>query len=164
MWPHPWDSPGKNTGVGHHFLLQYIKVKVKSLSHIWFFETPWTAAYQAPPSMGFSRQEYWSVVPLPSPSMRVYVYKYEAFSRKRCLSWDLKVKQELTSWREMDDKHSSSGYNMYKNSVRKYSAFRKLKEIHYGWKIEVRGRVAGLVKNFVFKQGTCFKQGPDLHF
>ena len=32
------------------------------------FETPWTAAYQAPPSMGFSRQEYWSGVPLPSPT------------------------------------------------------------------------------------------------
>ena len=42
------------------------KVKVKSLSHVWLLETPWTAAYQAPPSMGFSRQEYWSGVPLPS--------------------------------------------------------------------------------------------------
>ena len=46
------------------------KVKVKSLSRarLWLFETPWTAAYQAPPSMGFSRQEYWSWVPLPSPN------------------------------------------------------------------------------------------------
>ena len=43
------------------------KVKVKSLSHVWLFVTPWTAAHQAPPSMGFSRQEYWSGVPLPSP-------------------------------------------------------------------------------------------------
>ena len=43
------------------------KVKVKSLSHVRLFETPWTAAYQAPASMGFSRQEYWSGVPLPSP-------------------------------------------------------------------------------------------------
>ena len=41
------------------------KVKVKSLSHVWLLETPWIAAYQAPPSMGFSRQEYWSGVPLP---------------------------------------------------------------------------------------------------
>ena len=40
------------------------KVKVKSLSRVWLFATPWTAAYQAPPSMGFSRQEYWSGVPL----------------------------------------------------------------------------------------------------
>ena len=43
------------------------KVKVKSLSSIWLFSIPWTATHQAPPSMGFSRQEYWSGVPLPSP-------------------------------------------------------------------------------------------------
>ena len=43
------------------------KVKVKSLSHVWLFTTPWTAAYQAPPPVGFSRQEYGSGVPLPSP-------------------------------------------------------------------------------------------------
>ena len=43
------------------------KVKVKSLSHVRLFKIPWTADYQAPPSMGFSRQEYWSGVPLPSP-------------------------------------------------------------------------------------------------
>ena len=42
------------------------KVKVKSLSRVRLLATPWTAAYQAPPSMGFSRQEYWSGVPLPS--------------------------------------------------------------------------------------------------
>ena len=44
------------------------KVKGKSLSRVRLLATPWTAAYQAPPSMGFSRQEYWSGVPLPSPS------------------------------------------------------------------------------------------------
>ena len=43
------------------------KVKVKLLSRVWLLATPWTAAYQAPPSVGFSRQEYWSGVPLPSP-------------------------------------------------------------------------------------------------
>ena len=43
------------------------KVKVKLLSRVWPSATPWTTAYQAPPSMGFSRQEYWSGVPLPSP-------------------------------------------------------------------------------------------------
>jgi len=115
--PRPWDSPGKNTGVGCHFLLQCIKVKsesevaqscltlsdpmdcstpgssihgifqarvlewvaisfsnawkwkVKLLSRVRLFATPWTAAYQAPLSMGFSRQEYWSGVPLPSPRL-----------------------------------------------------------------------------------------------
>ena len=44
------------------------KVKVKSFSPVQLFSTPWTAAHQAPPSMGFSRQEHWSGVPLPSPN------------------------------------------------------------------------------------------------
>ena len=47
-------------------------MKVKSLSHVRLFATPWTVAYQAPPSMGFSRQEYWSGVPSPSPPMAYY--------------------------------------------------------------------------------------------
>ena len=47
-------------------------MKVKSLSRVQLFATPWSAAYQAPSSVGFSRQEYWSGVPLPSP-MCVYV-------------------------------------------------------------------------------------------
>ena len=44
-----------------------VKVKVKSLSRVRLFATPWTVAHQAPPSMGFSRQEYWSGIPFPSP-------------------------------------------------------------------------------------------------
>ena len=43
------------------------KVKMKSLNRVWLWVTPWTEAYQAPPSMGFSRQEYWSGLPVPSP-------------------------------------------------------------------------------------------------
>ena len=75
VWPHrqqptrlsrPWDSPGKNTGVGCHFLsiAWKWKMKVKSLSHVWLSATPWTAAHQAPPSMGFARQEYWLLLQL----------------------------------------------------------------------------------------------------
>ena len=54
------------------------KVKVKSLSRIWLLATPWTAAYQAPSSMGFSRQEYWSGVPLSSPNniLNVKILKF----------------------------------------------------------------------------------------
>ena len=54
------------------------KVKVKSLSRVRLLETPWTAAYQSPLSMGFSRQEYWSGVPLPSPTRtsRLYLNMY----------------------------------------------------------------------------------------
>ena len=47
-------------------------MKVKSLSHVRLLATPWTAADQAPPSMGFSRQEYWSGVPLSSPANIYY--------------------------------------------------------------------------------------------
>ena len=51
------------------------KVKVKSLSHVQPSATPWTAAFQAPPSMGFSRQEYRSGVPLPAPTfLLAFIY------------------------------------------------------------------------------------------
>ena len=93
----PSDFPGKNTGKGCHFLLQGTfrlrdwtsgsciagrlftdwatseahlskqKVKVKSLSLVRLFVTTWTIAHQAPPAMGFSRQQYWSGLPFPSP-------------------------------------------------------------------------------------------------
>ena len=64
-------------------------MKVKSLSRVPLFATPWTAAYQAPPSMGFSRQEYWSGVPLPSPFLMYIlsqiIIEQEAFwSHTRC--------------------------------------------------------------------------------
>ena len=69
--PCPWDFPGKNTGVGCHFLLQCLKIKSESevvqscptLSNAMDYSPP------GPPSMGFSRQEYWSGVPLPSPKL-----------------------------------------------------------------------------------------------
>ena len=51
------------------------KVKVKLLSRVQLFATPWSAAYQAPPSMGFSRQEYWSGMPLPSPLLPYFEIK-----------------------------------------------------------------------------------------
>ena len=47
------------------------EVKVKSLSCVQLFETPWTAAHQVPLPMGFSRQEYWSGLPLPTPNCRL---------------------------------------------------------------------------------------------
>ena len=72
--PRPWDSPGKNTGVGCHFFLQCMEVKSESevAQSCPTLATPWTAAYQAPPSTGFSRHEYWSGVPLPSPEHASY--------------------------------------------------------------------------------------------
>ena len=67
--PCPWDSLGKNTGVGCHFLLQCMKVKSESevaQSCPTLCHPMDCVAHQAPPSMGFSRQEDWSGVPLPS--------------------------------------------------------------------------------------------------
>ena len=58
------------------------KVKVKSLSPVWLLVTPWTAAHQAPRSMGFSGQEYWSGVPLPS---LIDLMQHQATSQKATL-------------------------------------------------------------------------------
>ena len=67
--PSPWDSPGKTmewVAISFSNAWKW-KVKVKLHSRVRLLATPRTAAYQAPPSMGFSRQEHWSGVPLPSP-------------------------------------------------------------------------------------------------
>ena len=73
--PSPWDSPGKNTGVGCHFLLQCVKVKVKSLSHVRLLAIPWAEEPGRLQSMGFSMQGYWSGLPLPSPSLTLDLMK-----------------------------------------------------------------------------------------
>ena len=65
------------------------KVKVKSLSHVQLLVTPWTAAHQAPPSMGFSRQEYWSGVPLPSSQ------EDEWMVNKWCWNYSLQLEKNL---------------------------------------------------------------------
>ena len=72
--PHPWDSPGKNTGVGCHFFLQCRKVKSESevAQSCPTLSDPMDCSLPGPPSMGFSRQEYWSGVPLPSPPYLLY--------------------------------------------------------------------------------------------
>ena len=57
---------------------------MKSLSHVQLSATPWTTAHQAPPSMGFSRQEYWSGVPLPSPTME-YSVQFSSFQSLSCV-------------------------------------------------------------------------------
>ena len=72
------------------------KVKVKLLSRVQLLVTPWTAAHQAPPSMGFSRQEYWSGLPLPSPVMgfRIHYFKLWYLGILNILSWRSLRKQQ----------------------------------------------------------------------
>ena len=70
--PHPWDSPGKNTGVGCHCLLQ-----LSCFSCVQLFVALWTLACQVPLSMGFFRQDYWGGLPwllpgdLPNPGIKL---------------------------------------------------------------------------------------------
>ena len=70
------------------------KVKVKSLSCVWLFVTPWTAAHQAPPSMGFSRQEYWSGLPLPSLIINLNLCKSSQPSILLCVYFSLTPHRE----------------------------------------------------------------------
>ena len=73
------------------------RMKVKSLSNVWLLATPWTAAYQAPPPVGFSRQEYWSGVPLPSIAFyrdqvtryRFWVVFYTTVICELLISWSI---------------------------------------------------------------------------
>ena len=92
--PRPWDSPGKNTGVGCHFLLQCMRVKVKSLSPVWLPATPWTAAHQAPQSMGFpgksagvgrhcfSTSSYWQQYLLTAGRGNLFSFLQQSYSTK----------------------------------------------------------------------------------
>ena len=77
------------------------KVKVKSLCCVQLLETPWTAAYQAPPSMGFSRQEYWSGVPLLGPNARL------TFLASSWVSWDSpsKIPIQAQKFKATDGSH-----------------------------------------------------------
>ena len=72
-------------------------MKVKSLSHVQLLVTPWTAAYQAPPSMGLSRQEYWSGVLLPSLNCTGRINKNDyCFLRKETKRLESEGRQLLT--------------------------------------------------------------------
>ena len=72
------------------------KMKVKSLSRVRHLATPWTAAHQVPPSMGFSRQVYWSGVPLPSPPYDYYSIIYSIQDMKIIwVHWWMKGKENM---------------------------------------------------------------------
>ena len=87
VWSHRRQPPGSPIpGILQARTLEWVAIffsntwkwkgKVKSLSRVRLLATPWTAAHQAPPSLGFSRQEYWSGVPLPSPDYHTTKSKY----------------------------------------------------------------------------------------
>ena len=104
------------------------KMKVKSLSRVWFSATPWTAACQAPPSMGFSRQEYWSGLPLPSSHL-LYTHielpylLHLANMKKRAIAVDESVNcvhhSKLVLWGNYCFK-LSEGQMMSKNTMNQF--------------------------------------------
>ena len=99
--PRPWDSPGKNTGVGCHFLLQCMKVKSENevAQSCPTLRDPMDCSLPAPPSMGFSRQEYWSGVKMNYPSAnflrRPGVESYPLQYGRACMA--AKIKRVLYS-------------------------------------------------------------------
>ena len=74
------------------------KVKVKLLSRIWLFGTPGTVAYQAPPSMGYSRQGYWSGMPLPSPIHKLRMLKLPEVRRGAQNRFSLRAVRRNQPW------------------------------------------------------------------
>ena len=78
-------------------------MEVKSLSRVQLVATPWTAAHQAPPSMGFSRQEYWSGVPLPSPRSLLVICFMHVYASHSAMSdslppYELSPARLLSPW------------------------------------------------------------------
>ena len=123
-------------------------MKGKSLSRVRLLATPWTAAYQAPPSVGFSRQEYWSGVPLPFPHpMRIDInYKKKKKSVKTTNTWRLnntflknervteEIKKEI-KFLETNDSENKTTQNLWDAAKRvlrgKFIASRNKKNIKY---------------------------------
>ena len=130
--PHPWDSPGKNTGVGCHFLLQCMKVKSESevAQSCPTLATPWTTAYQAPPSMGFSRQEYWSGLPLPSPTQGLKNTQILS-SELLLLSCYVMTESSVTPWTVACQASLSMGFSRHRYWGGLPFPFPGASELHY---------------------------------
>ena len=92
------------------------KVKVKSLSRVQLLATPWTAAYQAPPSMVFARQEYWSGVPLPSPTLGLDPCKDQKKKKKmeEIYNPELTWTKEVTNLEEPEGLSGKNSRNDYR--------------------------------------------------
>ena len=89
---------------------------MKSLSHVRLFVTPWTVAYQAPPSMGFPRQECWSGLPFPSPGLRMYriLCKFKSKKSKKIQSVSGQKNRTLHQRKHINGKYAHE--NMFNNT------------------------------------------------
>ena len=115
-----------------HFSLSFSnawkwKVKVKSLSHVWLLAIPLTAAHQVPPSMGFSREEYWSGLPLPSPkfhfSLRENTEGYCNYMYFIFLRITFEYNGEFNSFSQSKYPEGKQGKNVCNSSHRAFLSF-----------------------------------------
>ena len=127
---------------------------MKSLSRVRLLATPWTAAYQAPPSMGFSRQEYWSGVPLPSPredsthghhqmvNTEIRLIIFFAAKDGEALYSQQKQDRELTVAQIMNSLSPNSDLKKVGKTIRPFRY--DLNQIPYDYTVEMRNRFKGL--------------------
>ena len=125
-------------------------MKVKSLSHVQPSATPWTAAYQAPLSMGFSRQEYWSGVPLPGPlkkqesSRKKHLFLNGTQLQYSCLenpmdggAWKAAVHGVAEGWTRLSDFTFTFHFNALEKEMATHSSV-------LAWRIPGTGEPCGL--------------------
>ena len=131
------------------------KEKVKSLSRVWLLAIPGTAAYQAPPSMGFSRQEYWSGVPLPSPLERLILCKEGVGDRKVSLiDGNFPLKTFGKFWNSAGQEAKEPSKTFLRNS-------RVFNSLAILWRqgLELRTRGRGLGEHLNFSVRNTERQG-----
>ena len=117
------------------------KVKVKQLSCVWLFTNPWTAAFQAPQSMGFSRQEYWSRVPFPSLKDWLIGYKNKtpiyAVYKRPTSNKGTHTRLKLKGWKKVfhvNGDQKKAGLAILISDKRLWNKYHKRdKEKHYIW-------------------------------
>ena len=138
------------------------KVKVKSLSHIRPLATPWTAPYQAPPSIGFSRQDYWSGVPLPSPpnflseihlkftSLNEFIYLFFSISSVQSLSC---VRLFATPWTAACQASLSITNSQ---SLLKFMSMEMVMPSNHFSAYSVFNMHSGSIPKFIWKQNCSF--------
>ena len=120
--PHPWDSPGKNTGVGCHFLLQCMKVKSESevVQSCLTLSDPMDCSLPGSPSMGFSGQEHWSGLSLPSLKKPLLSFKYYERREKEIISFFcgcLILQWTCKAWSKKMDGENSGFQNFSINNM-----------------------------------------------
>ena len=131
------------------------KVKVKSFSCVRPLTTPWTAAYQAPPPMGFSRQEYWSELSLPSQynymrhcqrTQRRPFYCHWHWSKLE--RWKNSITQHLMSWLQIKKPAVIFSYSTQQQWTISPSNCDVWQKVDFIWQLAVTSSVAGLRRNF----------------